>query len=383
MYARIRGRRRILTPALKSELCRLVAKSATIEDAADTLDVSLRTVQRERKHDEDFDHELRLSLQAEPDPKKLMQTAARTHWRAAAWLLERTDPETYARRPVNTANPKQVEAALCFLLEAALRATPEEQRPAFFEIANAAREQAFDCVFPNFGPWGNPRAPKCPPSPLTDKLIVEKVIAEGLARAIPDRDDEGNILPPPPPPAPPTEEELAAAEARAAERARLRAKFQQQREELLSDRHASDFLEATAQDESPEEGGPGEGDPEQEGILSPKMSAATEFAPPQACHALAPQGASMRTHERRESSPSTPNLLPQERPLARSHAEHGNDEHAQPSDEEQMAAWIEQHRRTPIHQALQRARNATLARKKRAADKRRKLAKRQARRRAG
>ena len=344
MYARIRGRRRILTPALKSELCRLVAKSATIEEAADTLDVSLRTVQRERKHDEDFDHELRLSLQAEPDPKKLMQTAARTHWRAAAWLLERTDPETYARRPVNTAKPRQVDAALCFLLEAALQATPEAQRPAFFELVNAAREQAFDCVFPNLGPWGNPRAPKCPPSPLTDELIAKQMIAAGLARMIPDRDEEGNILPFTPP-APPTAEEQAAAEAFAAERARLKEKLLAQRAALYSDEEAN--------------------------ILSPKTSSATKSDPTTECDPTT-------------ESPSDWSLQRPVGPSAPARAPHEDERPASTpaSPEEQMAAWIVARRRTPFHQALKCQRD-NLSRKQRETTKRRKAAKRRARRRVG
>jgi hypothetical protein len=58
----IRGRNRLLTQPMKVKLCELVAESCTIEQAAETLDVSVRTVQRERKEDEDFDHQLRLSF---------------------------------------------------------------------------------------------------------------------------------------------------------------------------------------------------------------------------------------------------------------------------------------------------------------------------------
>ena len=58
----IRGRNRVLDQQKKAKLCELVAESATIEQAAETLDVSARTVQRERKEDEDFDHQLRLSF---------------------------------------------------------------------------------------------------------------------------------------------------------------------------------------------------------------------------------------------------------------------------------------------------------------------------------
>ena len=369
MYAPIRGRRRILTPALKAELCRLVAESVTIEAAADTLDVSLRTIQRERKNDEDFDHGLRLSLQAEPDPKRLMQTAARTHWRAAAWLLERTDPETYARRPVNTANPRQVEAALCFLLEAALQATPAEQRPAFFATINAAREHAFDCVFPNLGPWGNPRAPKCPPSPLTDYFIAQQRLA--TAPTIPDYDEQGNVLPAPPRPAPPTFEEVqAAAATRAAEEARREAKRQAYREQLRCARDASEYLDPIEADEA------GEIDSTQvEGILSPKIDLATEFPTP-------------RSHAPRGNAPLD---APRPEPDAPANSAAGRPFIPEPpaisppelSDAEQLSRWLEQRRRTPIHQALERTRNAKRARKERAASKRRQAAKRHARRRAG
>ena len=119
----IHERRRIMDPAKKVKFCQLIRESQTIEHAAEWVDVSIRTVQRERKRDEDFDHEVRLALQATPDPLTLMENAARTHWRAAAWLLERTRPEQFARKPANTARDYQVEAALHMLLEAALAAT--------------------------------------------------------------------------------------------------------------------------------------------------------------------------------------------------------------------------------------------------------------------
>ena len=124
----IRGRRRFFDDRRKGELRDLIERGASLEEAAEAMDVSLRTVQREMKLDDDFHHEVRLALRAAPEPEKLLKGHARTHWRAAAWLLERTNPETYARRPVNTANPKQVDAALSFLLEAALQATPRLAR---------------------------------------------------------------------------------------------------------------------------------------------------------------------------------------------------------------------------------------------------------------
>ena len=207
----IRGRRRILDPAKKARLCELVAKeSYSIEQAADALDVSLRTVQRERKFDQDFDHEVRLSLQQPPDPLKLMEHAARTHWRAAAWLLERRNPEEYARKPINTANTKQVWAALQFVTEVALRAVAPEQRQEVYSAIEAASKEAHDCCFPAFGPWGHPRRPKLPPTPLYDETARE---ATRLKYGLPL----------------PTSEELAAKERQEAQRAQQQQRVEQQR----------------------------------------------------------------------------------------------------------------------------------------------------------
>ena len=164
----IHERRRIMDPAKKAKFCQLIRESQTIEHAAEWLDVSIRTVQRERKRDEDFDHEVRLALQATPDPLTLMENAARTHWRAAAWLLERTRPEQFARKPANTARDYQVEAALHMLLEAALAATAPAERAAFYQQVQPVCGQALQYCFPQLGPNGNLKKSKLPPTPLAD-----------------------------------------------------------------------------------------------------------------------------------------------------------------------------------------------------------------------
>jgi hypothetical protein len=162
----IEGRPRLLDPQKKVELCEHVAKGATVEDAAETVGVSLRTVQRERQLDEDFDHELQLSLRQPPDPLKMMQHAARAHWRAAAWLLERTDPEQYAKRAKSSISPAQFHAGLKFVMEAALAGIPEELHEQVYEYMAAAAEEADACLFPNHGRWGDAKRPKLPPTPL-------------------------------------------------------------------------------------------------------------------------------------------------------------------------------------------------------------------------
>jgi len=145
---RTRQRSRLLTDDLKVQLCGLVAQSNTIESAAGALGVSLRTVQRERKLDERFDGEVRRALGASPDPLKLMEAAARTHWRAAAWLLERTRPEQYGRRPTNVANYARVSRAMSRVLNAVLEKLPAEQHTELLAHADKAMEQALESCFP-------------------------------------------------------------------------------------------------------------------------------------------------------------------------------------------------------------------------------------------
>ena len=74
----IRGRHRSLDQPKKAQICDLVARGASVEEAAEDVGVSLRTVQREAKGDEDFHHELRLAQRTKPDPLKIMESAART-----------------------------------------------------------------------------------------------------------------------------------------------------------------------------------------------------------------------------------------------------------------------------------------------------------------
>lgn len=193
------GSSRIMTPERRAKLCELLAESHTIEEASEAVGVSIRTVQRERKRDEDFDHEVLLALQKTPDPLKLMEQAARTHWRAAAWLLERRNPEEYARKPVNATSAKKVATALRFVQETALEAVPEEFREALYKHVQAALEEAFRHCFPTMGKWGTPKFPKLPiDTPLAD--VQARRLREASVGILPDLADIGRTVSPTAPP---------------------------------------------------------------------------------------------------------------------------------------------------------------------------------------
>jgi hypothetical protein len=99
-------------------------------------------------HNENLDPDRRAEPSPQVDPLELMEGAARIHWRAAAWLLERTRPEEYGRKSASAAPRRQVEAALLHVLEAALEGTLPEQRDAVDGRVFAACQRAFASCFP-------------------------------------------------------------------------------------------------------------------------------------------------------------------------------------------------------------------------------------------
>jgi hypothetical protein len=184
------GRRRTLDRNKKTQICDLVARSATMGEAAAALGVSIRTIQREARRDPDFDQQLRHAHTAAPDPLKLMQSAARSHWRAAAWLLEREDPERYGRRPAGSCSPAQFHAALGVVVEAALQATDPEQRAAVYDHVRRIADEAFQRVFPAYGAWGRNPLASPPATPLADHQRQRQLTDNRYGRHVYDYDDE-------------------------------------------------------------------------------------------------------------------------------------------------------------------------------------------------
>lgn len=93
------GRPRALDEAKRREVSAFVAAGASLRQAAEYVGCSIDTIKREQKRNGDFDEQMRrATARAQLAPLQAMRQAVQTHWRAAAWMLERSDPEHFGRQ---------------------------------------------------------------------------------------------------------------------------------------------------------------------------------------------------------------------------------------------------------------------------------------------
>jgi hypothetical protein len=107
------GRPRALDEFKRREVCALVAAGCGIDGAARYICCSPSTIRREALRNPEFHEALsRAEMNAQISPLHALRQAASTHWRAAAWLLERTNPERFDRRHAKKLTPGELAAAL-------------------------------------------------------------------------------------------------------------------------------------------------------------------------------------------------------------------------------------------------------------------------------
>ena len=105
------GRPRALNEAKRREICALVSAGAGIHRAAEYVGCSHSTICREAKRDDAFREQLRRAkATSQLAPLQAMRQAVQTNWRAAAWMLERSDPDQFGRRYRNSLGQKELRA---------------------------------------------------------------------------------------------------------------------------------------------------------------------------------------------------------------------------------------------------------------------------------
>jgi tRNA-dihydrouridine synthase len=120
------GRPRALDEFKRREIFALVAVGCGIEAAARYVGCNAITIRREALRNPDFHDQLRhAELAAEIEPLQAMKRAAATHWRAAAWLLERTHPNRFGRRDAESIRPEQLDDFMLQLGEAIAEQLPD------------------------------------------------------------------------------------------------------------------------------------------------------------------------------------------------------------------------------------------------------------------
>ena len=86
------GRKHVLDEVKQREICALITAGMSLRKVARYVGCDRKTIYRERRADPDFDKRVRRAeMAADLAPLELMRRAAATHWRAAAWLLERSE----------------------------------------------------------------------------------------------------------------------------------------------------------------------------------------------------------------------------------------------------------------------------------------------------
>jgi hypothetical protein len=94
-------------------LCTLVSRGCSIKEAARYVGCALSEIRRERETNEWFRRKLaRAKMKANLAPIRAMQQAMLKDWRAAAWFLERTQPEKFGRRNHRAFTQKQANALI-------------------------------------------------------------------------------------------------------------------------------------------------------------------------------------------------------------------------------------------------------------------------------
>ncbi len=125
------GRNRVLDEPKRREICALITVGCSFHAAARYVGCSRNTIRREAVRNEEFAEQLRLAeREARVRPVRTMQEAAGSHWRAAAWLLERTQPAEYSRAAANLVKIETVHDLVARCLEMIaeeLSESPENQ----------------------------------------------------------------------------------------------------------------------------------------------------------------------------------------------------------------------------------------------------------------
>ena len=134
------GRPPVLDQIKKREILAILTVGCSRRTAARYVGCSPKTIQNTADRDPEFAEQLRHTDHvAEIEYLKSIKKAAKKeqYWRAAAWALERLNPEDFAKRPAGALTPEQARTLLAQLAEIVLQEVPvAEYRKRVLKAAN-------------------------------------------------------------------------------------------------------------------------------------------------------------------------------------------------------------------------------------------------------
>jgi hypothetical protein len=122
-----RGRPPILDEFKKREILAILAAGGSRRTAAEYVGCGVSTIRNTANRDAEFAANLgQAERQAEIAHLTNIQKAAANekYWRAAAWILERKNPEDFARRGPNVFTPDQITFVMAQFAEIVVREVP-------------------------------------------------------------------------------------------------------------------------------------------------------------------------------------------------------------------------------------------------------------------
>ena len=117
----------MLDEVKKREILAILAVGGSRRTAARYVGCAVSTIQNTACRDAQFEQAIRRAEhQSELGHLQNIQTAAKQeqHWRAAAWALERRNPDEFGRRKPDVFTPEQIQFLLAQLAEIVLNEVP-------------------------------------------------------------------------------------------------------------------------------------------------------------------------------------------------------------------------------------------------------------------
>jgi hypothetical protein len=107
------GRPPALDAAKRREIAAVLSMGCSVPVAANFAGCSRRTIYRELANNPEFYDQIRhLQVAKLLGPLKTLYDAAGTNWRAAAWLVERLNPQDFGRRHPEMIDPEDINLAV-------------------------------------------------------------------------------------------------------------------------------------------------------------------------------------------------------------------------------------------------------------------------------